>query len=67
MGTLYAGDRVRIISWSKNFNGMRGSVVSVFAPERVLVQLEGDVMPTLFFASEVIRAESEVISMTGAE
>lgn len=55
---LYRGDRVRIEvqDWHSSFRGMRGVVVSV-KDGRVMVHLDGDVGPVLFFQGEVKREE----------
>ncbi len=57
--TLYPGERVRVVSWSPNFNGMRGKLLAIERGSRLLVQLDGDRGPTLFFVGEIVSDATE--------
>ena len=63
---MKVGLRVRIVSWSPNFNGMRGIVTGSLG-ERPLVQLDGDVGSTLFWAGEVIPVDLDEPTLPGLE
>lgn len=63
---LYVGDPVRLTHNWGSFQGMRGTIRGLQG-DRVLVLLEGDTSPTLFFRDEVARDEPSTTNLTGAE
>jgi hypothetical protein len=62
---MYPGDRVLFFAPWSSWRGMRGRVVKHGLG--LWVPIDGDAHPVAVSASEVVRDEPSMVSMTGAE